>query len=126
MKYQCTLLEVGSLVEEDVVIQVGDITLAAFANICPFAIAIGQRYVVELSLWADDELCLKETTREKGIERDPAIDQYIITGDLNGERLDAGIVFEESIFATEYKFLSGKRVVVCPSRINVAFVEPVQ
>jgi hypothetical protein len=47
--------------------------------------------------------------------------RYRVVGVLEGAVLDAGIRFEDEMFAREYQYLSGRTVAVEADRVQIAF-----
>lgn len=114
----------GGSVEEEVVLQIDGTALVCFAAFCPYAIEVGGRYPVELSLFAGDDLEVIEVEPNgTSIERVGNGFAHVLTGALSGTTLAAGVIFEDPAFETDYAWLDGRTVQVRVDRIDAAFLD---
>jgi hypothetical protein len=121
MKTNVTVVRLGEEIEEETVVRVGAWELTCFLSYCPRAIACGESYEGELSLWAADGLELREAEGEStGITRLGDGFRYRVVGILRDSVLDAGVRFEDDVFSSEYKYLDGQTVAVEADRIHLA------
>lgn len=109
-------------VEEEVVVDIDGHLLTCFANVCPYAIAVGQSYPATLSLWAADGVVLREAGHETpGIFRMGDGFRHKVVGSLRGTVLDAGVCFDDEMYAREFQWLDGHLVAADVDRIEIAF-----
>ncbi|MBW7473873.1 hypothetical protein K0T92_03880 [Paenibacillus oenotherae] len=122
MKYLVLLEKLNPFIEEEVTIYTNDITLTGFSSVCPYPIEVGKHYKVELGLTILDEIKIKKL--EKPIEELYQISDglaYLIRGKLTGNKLNAGVLFEED-FLFEYSHLDGEYIELYVDRISVEFL----
>ena len=123
--YRAEVVELGEDVEEEVVLSIRGMHLVCFAGVCPYVIQKGQRYPVLLSLmvFGDYDLeAIEETT--PGLTRRGSGFAYELRGWIQGDALDAGIVFRDDVFLSEYGYLDGRFVSMKVDRIDAEFLEP--
>lgn len=122
MSRQVKVVRIDQDVEEEVVVEVDGQLLTCFANVCPYPITAGQSYPATLSLWAADGIVLRDAGHESpGILRVGDGFRHKVVGALHGTVLDAGVPFEDEMFAREYQWLDGHLVVADADRIEIAF-----
>ncbi|KAB2495191.1 hypothetical protein F8155_04100 [Priestia endophytica] len=111
-------------IEEEVVLEIEGVTFTGFAFVCPYIIEVGKTYPVLLSFTVLDELIINEV--EKNIEELERVDtsyQYYIRGTIQGNVINAGLMFtDDEDYFYEYAHLQGKTVEIKADRISVEFL----
>lgn len=123
MKQTAFLTGVSELIEEEVMLRIGNVELKGFANIIPYQLKEGNQYDVFLGITILDDFQLSESSVEIK-ELKPLNDsfKYLIRGILKeGGILDAGVILQDEIFE-EYEYLINKFVEVEVDRISVEFL----
>lgn len=113
-----------SFVEDEAVIEIGDVQVTCLVNSCVNDISEGEKYVVELKIFILDEYLISE--EKECIEFVNKIDggyKYFIQGYLEGGVLHScGLKFNEAAFESEYSFLEGKYISILADRIDLNFI----
>ncbi|HTI72790.1 MAG TPA: hypothetical protein VMF06_22645 [Candidatus Limnocylindria bacterium] len=125
MIYQARLLWRNENLEEEVLVQIGEVQLICFANICPYKIFENETYPVELSLFWLDEYRLEQMpdTAEQAILQVGNNFAHVITGRLEGPCLESrGVVFEDEFLLDDYGYLSGQMVRLFVDRLEIEFI----
>jgi hypothetical protein len=125
MIHQARVLRLGKVMEEEVLLRLGDVRLICFANVRPYRVEEGEMYSVEFHPLVFDEYVVTEVdgdTAPSIVERGPAF-RCVITGRLRGSTLDSvGLTFEDEIFAKDYAYLDGKMIAMNVDRMDVEFI----
>lgn len=122
MLYQVRVVRLDEHIEEEVDIEVAGHLITCFAGISPYPLTVGETYQGTLSLWAADGLVLSETQDDAvGFMKIGNRFRYRIVGFLKGTTLNAGVLFEDDVFATDYRHLDGKRVCAEVDRVQIEF-----
>lgn len=123
MKYLVLLEKLNPLIEEEVTIcTTNGITLTGFSSVCPYPIEEGKHYEVELGLTILDEIIIKKSEKpSKELIQIADGFAYLIRGMLTGNKLNAGVSFEED-FLFEFSHLDGEYVELYIDRISVEFL----
>jgi hypothetical protein len=121
--YNAKIKRIHDNVEEEVTLLIQGLELVCFASHCPYPIKEGATYPVSLSL---EVLHSYEVTEAKvSVPSMKRIDQtfsHVVTGKLDGMTLDAGLVFQDEIFLSDFGYLDGKMISVKIDRIDAEFV----
>lgn len=128
MIYQALVLRLDEDIEEEVLLQIGDIRLTCFANVCPYLIKENKTYPIEFHLNFFDLCRIEEVSENEApsIVRVGNDFAYVIIGQLEGEHLKSrGLVFEDEILGRDFKYLSGKMVRLNVDRLEVEFYQGV-
>lgn len=122
------LRSVSDLVEEEVEIQVGDLTLTCFAYYCPNEIHEGDHYPTELSVYVNDDLMVRPVNDDEpssAVKADNGF-SYNLTGLVRGANLEVGGVYfdiEELLDGPDgLSAYDGSTVCIRVDRIQIAFV----
>jgi len=123
MKYYAKLLHIHPVIEEEMLLCLGEIQLLCFANSVPYPVRLGKLYPVELDLCYLDE-CKLRPLAETDFSINPSATGFShkIRGFLAGNRLiSQGVIFQDDYFAKEYAWLDGHFVETTADRISLAF-----
>ncbi len=122
------LRSVSDLVEEEVEIQVRDLTLTCFAYYCPNEIQEGVHYPAELSVYVNDDLMVRpvnDDERSSAVKVDNGF-SYNLSGVVRGANLEVdGVYFDIEGLLDGSDGLSaydGSTVRIRVDRIQIAFV----
>jgi len=125
MIYLAEVRRLSDDVEEEVVLRINGIELTCFAIVCPYKIEEGVSYQVELTAEVMNDYLVSELDEEVS----PSIVQigdsfsHVITGKLDGNRLDAGgIVLEDDVLLSDFGYLEGKMIAWKVDRIDAEFL----
>lgn len=122
MLYQVRVVRLDEHIEEEVDIEVAGHLITCFANICPHPLTVGQAYQATLTLWTADGLDVSETQDERvGITKIGDRFRHRVVGILKGTTLNAGVQFDDDLFASEYRYLDGKLVCAEVDRVQIEF-----
>lgn len=123
--YQAEVVALDGDVEEEVLLLIQGKRLVCFASVCPYPIQEGCTYPVSLGLMVLGDYDLTEIEEgSSGLTRLGDGFEYELRGRLQGDTLDAGIVFRDDVFLSEYGYLDGKFVSMRVDRIDAAFQNP--
>lgn len=116
----------GSLIEEEVTLEIDGMYFVGFANVCPFEISVGKQYLVDVELTILDEFIIEQLyTEQKEIEQIDDGFAYFIKGILDVDKgtIDVGIIFEvDREFLSDYGYLHNQFVQIKVDRISVEFI----
>ena len=119
------LEKLSEIVDEEVVLRVGDCELVCFAGGRLSNLVEGISYPVKLSLLilGDYRLDEIEDDSEESVVRQGRSYSYQIKGRLLEGCLHAcGFEFEDGAFDSDYGYLEGKMISIDVDRINVSFL----
>ncbi len=121
--YSVMVLEIGEVVEEEVVLLVEGVKVKCFISYCPKKIMVGERYDVEFELDLPDGDCIA-LSESKKIAVESIGDGFscLIYGYLDGSVFQSFIDFPDQDIHYEYPSFNEKYVRVSVDRIEVAFV----
>lgn len=120
MKQVALLKSIDNCIEEEVLLEINGIEITGFANYYPYAIHIGQKYNVSLTMFTDCDISVSKV-KTKELRKTNEGFGYFIRGEmLAGGLIDAGIILEEEYFA-QYEYLIGEYVEIEVDRIDVEF-----
>lgn len=124
MKYNALIKATDSNIEEEIKIEINGVELTGFVDSFPYGINIGSYYPVEIGITVFDDLDLKEIDQPvKEIEQIGESFGYFIRGELDGDRLNSVITFQDDEWFQEYSYLVGKYVEIMVDRISIGFLE---
>lgn len=124
MKYNALIKATDSNIEEEVKIEINGVELTGFVDSFPYGINIGGYYPVEIGITVLDDLELKEIDQPvKEIEQIGEGFAYFIRGELDGDRLNSTVIFQDDEWFQEYSYLAGKYVEIMVDRISIEFLE---
>ena len=125
MRYLALVKKLDPNIEEEVTLEIEGIEVTGFAFICPYEIAVGQRYPVSIGFTILDELIIHEAhDAKKELERIGIGYQYYIRGFLHENSIDAGIVIsDEDDYFVDSPDLIGKFVEIKVDRISIEFLD---
>jgi len=124
MKYNALIKATDSNIEEEVKIEINGVELTGFVDSFPYGINIGGYYPVEIGITVLDDLELKEIDQPvKEIEQIGEGFAYFIRGELDGDRLNSAVIFQDDEWFQEYSYLAGKYVEIMVDRISIEFLE---
>lgn len=124
MKYNALIKATDSNIEEEIKIEINGVELTGFVDSFPYGINIGSYYPVEIGITVFGDLDLKEIDQPvKEIEQIGESFGYFIRGELDGDRLNSVITFQDDEWFQEYSYLVGKYVEIMVDRISIGFLE---
>ena len=116
---------IGTDVEEEVVLSVGGVELTCFASNQPAKLAVGDACTVSLNLLVLGDYCVAvlDDDEEPILERQGNGFAYKIVGKLvDGCLQSCGFEFRDETLESEYEYLNGKMISIRVDRINVRFL----
>ncbi|RON43189.1 hypothetical protein BK666_19005 [Pseudomonas frederiksbergensis] len=121
-KHTAVLISIGEIVEEEVVLLIGDVKVRCFASYCPRKIEVGESYEVEL------EMVLPENdfiviTQEKNTAIEMIGDGFacILNGFLDGSVFHSFVDFADLEIHYDYPKLNEKYIKIMVDRIDASF-----
>ena len=96
--------KIDELIEEEVTININGVVFTGFSTVCPYKIEEGKNYPVILDITVFDDIEINEgIDGVKNLKRIDNSFKYRISGILNPEFIDAGIIItdEGEIFRTQ-------------------------
>jgi hypothetical protein len=121
-KYEALVTEIDEVVEEAVVLLVGDLTVRCFASYSPLEIKVGQRYEVEFEMVLPDGDCVSEAPgADIGVEMVGRGFSCIISGYLDGDIFRSFVDFTDQGVHYEYPQFNERYVKIVVDRIDVSF-----
>ncbi len=122
--YKAKLLSLNDLDEYEVTLEINGIDLICFAVIRRYHVKVNNFYPVELSLNILDGEFPKEIHEEYyKIEKVDEYGKYILSGKLNGKRLDLGEISIEDDYFEDMQEFDGKFIQLKVHAICVEFLD---
>ena len=125
MIYNAKVLHLNNDVEEEVLLQIGGVELTWFVSVCPYAIAEGLSYPIELRPVIFDEYVISELANNSvpSISRVESSFAYVVVGEMRGACLKSGeLIFEDDVLQRDFGYLDGKMVAMKIDRIDAEFL----
>ncbi|MGG2134687.1 hypothetical protein AB1284_25870 [Bacillus sp. S2(2024)] len=127
MEYIAYVEKIDELIEEEVTINISGVVFTGFSTVCPYKIEEGKSYPVNLDITVFDDIEInKGIDGVKNLKRIDNSFKYRISGILNREFIDAGIIItdaDENFL--EYSEYFNKYVEIEVDRINIEFLKEV-
>ena len=96
MKYMAYVEKIDELIEEEVTININGVVFTGFSTVCPYKIEEGKNYPVILDITVFDDIEINEgIDGVKNLKRIDNSFKYRISGILNPEFIDAGIIITD-------------------------------
>jgi hypothetical protein len=122
--YKAKLLSLNDLDEYEVTLEINGIDLICFVVICRYKIKENNFYPVELSLNILEGVLPKEIPEEYyKIKKVDKYGKYILSGKLNGQRLDLGKILIEDNYFEDMQEFDGKFIQLEVHAICVEFLD---
>lgn len=123
MKYNAIVKKINPIIEEEVVIEINNIELVVFVNVCEYIIQEKKTYPVIIDFDVLDDLdIVKISESKRELIRLNKSFEYEIKGLLRDDGiLDVGILID-SEWLKEYQYLYGEFVKIKVDRINAEFI----
>ncbi|MUZ64132.1 hypothetical protein [Agrobacterium vitis] len=126
MIYNAKLVYIDNIVEENIIIKIGNYFLTCFANICPYFIEVGNTYPVSINLFfidGPDFIEVSDDVAEEIIHIDDGF-RYSLTGILHDGVFSVGeLDFCDENSFYEFQYLEGKKLNLQVDRLDVEFKE---
>ncbi|WP_242215677.1 hypothetical protein [Bacillus cereus group sp. BfR-BA-01383] len=125
MKYMAYVEKTNKLIEEEVTININGVVFTGFSTVCPYIIEEGKSYPVTLDITIFDDIEINEgIDGVKSLKRIDDAFKYHISGILNHEFIDAGIIIkDEDENFREHNEYFNKYVEIEVDRINIEFLK---
>jgi hypothetical protein len=122
IKYIAKIIQIDSIIEELVLLNVQGLTIRCFAVYCPSQIEVGTSYEVEFEMVLPDDLRISKVNNEE--PRIEMLDDGFsceIYGYLNDDIFQSLVDFSDQGIHFEYPHLNGQFVKITAQRIDVSF-----
>lgn len=119
--YNVKVIGLNPDVEEEVTLEVNGIKVTCFAGICPYALALGQKYPVTFEM-LDFELSEQKSSEETSLKRIGSTYAHELRGKLCGDTINSIIKVSDRFLASNYAYLDGKYICLNVERLDVEFL----
>lgn len=127
IQYMAKVINISTIIEEEVTIEINGIQIIAFINECPFELIVGEVYQIVLDVTILDEFIIKQVNLEEyKIHQENNSFAYTLQGKLDfdeGTLEVGGINFEiDKEFLMDYGYLHEQYVQIKVDRLTVEFL----
>ena len=120
------LLHIDPVIEESVTVRIGEITIKAFASVCPYELQIGQTYPVRLYIVSFDDMPFRQVSEETGetIVRTNDAWGYSVTGRLGKSELCSGHLklLDDGQYFADMESVRGCKLEFTVDRLDIWFL----
>ncbi len=119
------LLRIDPSIEESVTVRIGQITIKAFASVCPYELQIGHIYPVRLYMVSFDHMPFREVSEETGETIVKINDAwgYTVTGRLGKSELSSGhLKLLDDGHLVDMEYLRGCKLEFTVDRLDIWFL----
>jgi hypothetical protein len=124
MKYYAKVIEVNDDIEEEILLDFGEVSLYCFISSCPYEVVVGKIYPVDISLsFLDSEVIEPQLGTDLSATRQGDGFLYEIRGlKVDDKIFINGLTFCDEIYMREYSYINHEYVEMKPDRISVSFL----
>jgi hypothetical protein len=121
-KYVALVVSIDDVVEEEVVLLIGNVEAKCFVNYCPSKIEVGKQYEVELEMILPDKgAVIAAAEKIKAIEMIGGGFSCVLYGYLDGSVFRTFVDFEDQEIHYDYPEFNEQYVKIAVNRIDVSF-----
>jgi|RhiMetStandDraft_4_1073278.scaffolds.fasta_scaffold64464_2 hypothetical protein len=121
-KYVALVVSIDEVVEEEVVLLIGDVQAKCFVNYCSSKIEVGKQYEIELEMMLPDKgFVIAAEEKSRAIEMIGGGFSCVLSGYLNGSVFRSFVDFDDQGIHYDYPELNEQYVKIAVDRIDVSF-----